>query len=1025
MFEKMIRFFIDNSKMNYMLFFLVFAAGIVAYTKTPKEIFPSFDLDMISIRGSYSGASVDILNKMAVNEIEDNIKNIDGIDVVTSVISPGKFSIIIELKKGSNRYNIANEIKDAVTLTVPDLPDDMDEPSTHVIEIKRDLIELSIVSDKLSLFDLKEVAKDTKDRILDIPNISEVTIFGDSDLYYEVIINEKKIDAYDVNKSDVYEAIGSLSYTFPLGKIEGKKHFLLSTYNGAKTKEEFEDSLIRINNQNIYVKDIAQVNKRYEESSTLFSIDGKHALNLRVKMNNSGNAIEIRDQIFKLMEQTNKSFENIDFILRDDNSERIKDRLNIVISNILLGLILITLLVSILINTRMALVIAIGIPTSFVIGALYFYISGYTINMISLVGVLLALGIVVDDAIVVTENIQQHIEEGMNAKDAAIQGAKEMAKPVIIASITTLFSFIPILMISGTMGEVMKLIPIAFSALIVASLIESFIFLPIHAAHILKPKAKTLSWERVNLIYSDIIHFCMRWKKSFLIIFIIFVPVVTFISLKNSKFQMFPRFDATKVNITMKADVNTTLEESYAIVHSIEKDLKKVQKEFDIKIISSIAGTRMDNGGNSESYPYVMYMTLELEKLKPMNFVDKYITPYLSFYYDKEGRTRDQESIVISEKLKQWLAQQNYKEKFDLTDIAMRERKVGPIKSDVKIGFSSNNYFKAVKHIQKIQEEIGLLKGVKNYSNSATFGIDEIKIKVSSYGEKLGIDEAYIGRFLSNLYLEKKKGTSFDQEGMLDIKISSTNKDDLESFKNLGIPLKDGNIARLHEIVELQTIRSFEKLTKENGIVNFFLYANVNPKQITATEVIAKIQPLLDEAQKDGIKLLFKGEEEKKASLRTDMLSATAVAMLLIMFSLLFLFNSFKETFIVMSVIPFSSLGVLIGHFVMGLNLTMPAIVGALGLAGVVINDGIIMMTFLKKAKTIEDVFVMAAKRFRPILLTTVTTIVGLSSLIFFPTGEASIFQPMAIAIGFGLAWGTVLNLIYLPVLYSFANKLK
>lgn len=1025
MFENMIKFFVNNSRMNYTLFFLIFLAGIFAYIKTPKEIFPNFELDMISVRGNYTGASVDILNKMAVAEIEDNIKNIEGIDTISSIISPGRFSIILELKKGSNRYNIANEIKDQVALTKSDLPSDMDEPSVNVLEVKRDLIELSIVSDKRSIDEIKALAKLTKDKILDIKNVSEVSIFGDSDMYYEIIINEKIIDAFGINKNDIYDTISSLSYTFPLGQIEGKKHFFLSTYNGAKSKEDFENTLIKIQNQRFYLKDIATIHKRYEDSSTLFSIDGKTALNVRVKMNNQGNALIIRDQIAQLTQTLEKKNQEVAFILRDDNSEIIKDRLNIVISNILLGLILITLLVVILINKRMALIIAIGIPTSFVIGALYMYLSGYTINMISLVGVLLALGIVVDDAIVVSENIQQHVEEGMEPKEAAILGAKEMAKPVTIASITTLFSFIPILMISGTMGEVMKLIPIAFSALIVASLIESFVFLPIHAAHTLKPNAKTLSWEKINAIYSQLIHFCMRWKKSFLLAFIIVVPLAIFISLKNSKFQMFPRFDSTKVNITMKADVNTTLEEAFAIVQDIERDLLKEKEKYYIKTISSIAGSRRDNAGNSETHPYVMYMTLELEKLKAMNFVDKYITPYLSFYYDEAGRIREKKSIQISRELSVWLKEQNYKEKYNLIDIAMRERKVGPVKADIKIGFSSNDYYKALEHLQTIQKAIEKMNGVKNISNSATFGIDEIKIKISPYGEKLGVDEAYIGNFLSNLYLEKKKATSFDETGMLDIKIKSSNKDDFENFKNLSVPLKDGTMARLSELVELQTIRSFEKLTKDNGIVNFFMFGNVDTKIITASEILEQIQPLLEKAKEDGIKLLFKGEEEKKKTLQSDMFAATAFALLLIMLSLLYLFNSFKETFIVMSVIPFSLLGVLIGHFVMDLNLTMPAIVGALGLAGVVVNDGIIMMTFLKKAKNIEDVFLMSAKRFRPIILTTITTIVGLSSLIFFPTGQAAIFQPMAIALGFGLAWGTVLNLIYLPVLYTFANKIK
>lgn len=1025
MFENFIRFFINNSRMNYTLFFLIFLVGIFAYIKTPKEIFPSFELDMISIRGNYSGASVDLLNKMAVVQIEDNIKNIDGIDTISSIISPSRFSIIIELKKGENRFNIANKIKDQVALIKGDLPTDMDEPSVNVLEIKRDLIELTLVSDKLSISSIKKIAKDTKDEILDIQNVSEVSIFGDSDLYYEVIINEKKIDAFGINKSEVYNAISSLSYTFPLGQIEGKKHYFLSTYNGAKTKEDFENSLIKIENRSFYLKDVAQVRKRYEDSSTLFSIDGKTALNLRVKMNNVGNALTIREEIAALTTILQKQTKDVNFIIRDDNSEKIKDRLNIVVSNILLGIILITFLVIILINKRMALVIAIGIPTSFVMGALYIYLAGYTINMISLVGVLLALGIVVDDAIVVSENIQQHVEEGMSAKEAAITGAKEMAKPVTIASITTLFSFIPILMISGTMGEVMKLIPIAFSALIVASLIESFVFLPIHASHVLKANEKTLSWSRINTLYSKLIHFCMRWKKLFLLTFVIGVPLLIFFSLQQSKFQMFPKFDATKINITMKADVNTTLEEAFEIVQNIERDLLKHKEQYHIKTISSIAGSRRDTGGNSETYPYVMYTTLELEKLKAMNFVDKFITPYLSFYYDEEGRTRDKKSVQISRELKVWLKNQNYKDKYNLIDIAVKERKVGPVKADIKIGFSSNDYYKALEHLTIIQKDILKITGVKNLSHSATFGIDEIKIKVSPYGEKLGVNEVYIGNFLSNLYLEKKKATSFDETGMLDIKISSSNKNSFEDFKNLSVPLKDGKIARLHELVEFKTIKSFEKLTKDNGVVNFFLFGNVDTKVITASEILEQVQPQLDAAKADGIKLLFKGEAEKKKSLQTDMFGAMLFAMILIMLSLLYLFNSFKETFIVMSVIPFSFLGVLIGHFTLDINLTMPSIVGALGLSGVVVNDGIIMMTFLKKAKNIEDVFLMAAKRFRPVILTTITTIVGLSSLIFFPTGQASIFQPMAIALGFGLAWGTVLNLIYLPVLYSFANKLK
>ena len=1026
MFEQILKFFVNNARLNYALFFLLFLAGIFSYNKIPKEIFPNFDLDMISIKGHYSGASVDILDKMVVREIEDELQSVNGIDTISSIINPGKFTIILELEKGENRFEMTNKVEDAVNLTISNLPSDMDEPVVTALEVRRRLAEVTISSNNLSLEELKSEADDLKSKILAVKDIAEVTIYGASDKLYKISLDEKKIEAYGINKNEIFEKINTLSFIFPIGQIKDpKNNFYLSTYNGAKTQEELANTLIKIDNKSLYLKDIATVEKRYEDSTSLFSLNGKNAVNFSIKQNQSGNAITIVEDLKKLVTSLQNKSNKITYTLRRDESEKIKDRLNIVISNILFGVIMITILVAILINTRMAIIIAIGIPTAFVMGIIYLYLWGYTINMISLVGVLIALGIIVDDAIVVSENIQQHIEEGYPPKQAAVLGAKEMAKPVTIASITTLFAFIPSLMISGTLGEVIKLIPIAFCALVIASLLESFVFLPIHAAHTLKSTSKTLSWKKVNTIYSSIIHFFMRWKKSFLFLFIILVPVFMVGITKSSKFQMFPTFDATTIHITMKADVNTKVEESLEIVKEIEADLLLKKDDFYLRNVSSIAGYRRDSANNSERFPYVMYITLELQKIKPLNFVDKYITPNLSFYYDEEGRKREEKSQQISRRINKWLKKQDYKTKYNLTDLSVVEKKVGPIKSDIKIGLNSSSYQQTLVALEKLQEKISKIKGVKSAANSANFGIDEIKIKVNSYGEKLGLDEGYIGAFLSNMYLSKKKATTFDDKEMLDIEIQSSNKDIFANFKNIQIPLKDGTLVSLNEVCDLKRIKSVEKLTKDEGVTNFYVFANVDTKVITSTEVLEEIEPYLQELTNSGIKLSFKGENEKKKELMNDMIIAVACALTLIMISMLYLFNSFKETFIVMSVIPFSFLGVLLGHNIMGLNLSMPSIIGALGLSGVVINDGIIMMTFLKKATGIEDIFYYASKRFRPIVLTTITTIIGLSSLIFFPTGQATIFQPLAIALGFGLVWGTILNLIYLPVLYAFANKYK
>jgi multidrug efflux pump subunit AcrB len=624
---------------------------------------------------------------------------------------------------------------------------------------------------------------------------------------------------------------------------------------------------------------------------------------------------------------------------------------------------------------------------------------------------------------VVSENIQQRIEEGMDPKEAAVVGSKEMFKPVTIASLTTLFAFIPALMMSGTMGMVIKLIPIAVSVLVLASLIESFIFLPIHAAHVLKKDKKALSWEKANRFYSLIIHFLIKFKKSFLFLFIILVPLLTILGIKSSKFQMFPSFDSSRINIALKADVNTPVEKVHQILKSIQKDIYKNREKFFIDHVGSIAGWRRDSGGNSERYPYVGQITLELQKMAPQNFVDSLITPNLSFYYDSTGRVREVKSQELSLELSKFLKQMNYKQKFKLTDIDVVQTKVGPIKSDLKIGLRHADSSKITKHIHKLKKALLDISDVISVDDGIKYGIDEIKLKVNAYGLSLGLNEQKLGRALSNQYLERKIALSFDSEDMLEIKLRSSSKESLLAFKNHQIDIDSNTKVLLKDVVEFKTIKSFEKIIKDFGEANFYIYANVNQKTTTANEVLAKIQPILDEVQKDGIKLIYKGAKQKQKELKSDMMAASALAMVLIMLSLLYLFNSFRETFMMMSVIPFAFLGVLMGHFLMGLNLSMPSIIGMLGLSGVVINDGIIMMMNLKKAKNMEDIYSYSAKRFRPIVLTSVTTLIGLSSLIFFPTGQAAIFQPMAIALGFGLAWGTVLNLLYLPVLFTFLNS--
>ncbi|QHG90559.1 efflux RND transporter permease subunit [Sulfurimonas sp. CVO] len=1024
MFEKTIKFFIENYKINYALFFFLFIIGIFAYTKIPKEVQPTIEPSTIQISGSYSGASVDILNKMAVTPLENKIKNIIGITDIITTIRPGRFRIVLELDKKEDKNTIKENVQEAIDSIASDLPSDMDMPSTHVSSHARSLMYVSVLSSKLPKHEIIKVAKDLKEKLLKVQYVEDIIVYGESDLYYEILFDEKKIEAYGLDKEQVLSVLPELSYTFPVGKMEGKNNqFYLSTSNGKKDITNLEATLLKIGEKLISFKDIATIKTRYADSSTMASMNGHSAITLSISQFSSGDALVLSQEIRKRLKELKT--EDVSYDVKMDYSLMVRESLNIVFSNILFGILLIALFSIILINSRMALVIVLGIPTSFVLGAIYFYFTGYSINVQSLIGVLLAIGIIVDDAIVISENIQQYIEKGYSPKEAAYLGTKEMAKPVFWASVTTLFSFIPLLMISGRMGEIIQLIPIAFSALILASLIESFVFLPIHCSHILKNSTKTLSWDRSRNIYQQILKIFMKYQKSFLLLFVIVVPLLIFISAKNSKFHMFQKFDSTSVKLTIAGGENLRLEETSIIIKQIEQELLKHKEKFFIDYISSTAGARTTAIGESEVNPNVGNLNIELNKKMPENFFEKYITPILSPYYEEDGRIRTLSSKEIAKILREWIKKQEYKDRFNLEEILIVEKRMGATKADIKIGIVSDDYQKAIQSVNQLQKEVEAIKGVKFSGNNIKFGIDELKFHINSYGESLGITEKYLGNFLSNVYMDKTIGTIYGKTESYEVKSKSFYCDDYEYFKNIQIPLQNGTIVAIEDICTIETIQSLEQLVKDNGTTTFYMFANVDNDIITSSEVLQKIKPTIEQMKKDGIKFIFKGEQKQKETLEVEMVLSIALALSLIFLALLYLFNSMRETLLVMSVIPFSMLGLYAGHFLLGLQITVPSLVGAIGLAGVIVNDGIIMMDAIKKSTSIEEFYKNATKRFRPIILTSITTIVGLFTLIFFATGIAVSFQPIAVTIGFGLLWGTILNLLYLPVMYGYFNKNK
>lgn len=1022
-----INYFIQNKSLNYVLLFFILFLGVNAYQNIPKELFPEIALDKIAIAGGYAGASAENLDKMAVRDIEDELGNIQGIDKIETVIKPGTFTIVLSLTEDADKTDALNKAKDAIARSRQYLPADMVEPTAQILTHVRPLISLSLSSEKLNDGQLIEAAKEIKSDIARNPHVSEVKIYGDADQEVSVQINEEEVRAYGLDPSALISAVSQLSYIYPIGDIKQSGNYIfLSTVNGKANKKEWESSLIKIGEKQVRLGDVANVEISYPQNTTLSTFNGRKNITLVISKGAEGNAMEIAEGLRTYaQEKLSKEFPEVYFDFYQDSSKPVKDRLNTVISNLMFGLILVFLSMALLINVRIALIVAMGIPISFAVGIMFIYFAGYSINIVSLLGALIVIGIVVDDAIVVSENIQRHMNEGMAPKEAVYQGVKEMILPVTLATVTTIAAFLPLFMLTGEIKNFIVLIPIAVVMILIGSLIESFLFLPLHAEELLKKQKNFMNWEPLQEMYEALLHKIIRFKYIFLFTFVVVIPVLTILTVKMLNFQFFPGFDGNYLYITGKSNVDTSIEDTEKIAKELENYVISNKETYALKATSTVVGSRRALSGDNEAGDNMFYITMELYDMEPQNFIDAYLNPVLTFTFDFNDpeKIREKHTYDLAQDLKKEI--QPLMKKYQLEELGVIEDKPGLIKNDIQINFSGKDSKKIAEAMQKIEENLSTIANVKDVSNNAQFGKMEYKLRINSYAEQLGLSEVGIAQILSGYFLDSRKAMTFSENGVMEIRTKAINKDSEDTLMNFVIPTPSGSFVKLTDVVEIKKIRAYEKIEKRDGNAVKSVFANIDKKKTTSVDVVDQIKPLLDTIRAEGINVSLLGEDEKNKQFKNDMIRSLVIAVFLILITLLFIFPKIRYALMVMSVIPFTMLGALLGHILLGINLSMPSIIGMLGLAGVVINDGIIMLDFLHGTHNADTFYKRAKLRLRPILITSITTFLGLFTLIFYATGQAVILQPIAVSIGFGLVWGTVLNLLYLPALFAVVNKIK
>jgi multidrug efflux pump subunit AcrB len=1036
MIKGFIRFAVDKPIINHILMVFMLLLSVFAYQNIAKEIFPASTLDMVSIKGGYVGASADVLDKMIVTTIEDEVKSLSEIDTIYTTIQNGSFTVHADIKTGEDSQLVLSDVKDIIAKTRRDLPSDMDEPLARVVVHDYPLL-LVAVSGDVSKKELIDAADDLKGKLARIQDLSSIDLRGDTDDEVLIKIDQKKLDAYDLDKASVYKAISNISSIFPAGTLDGQgDHLYISTINGEKDAESLSSVLLSVGGKRFRLGDIAEVHYGLGDPIQISHYNSKQNISLNINKSKEGNAIALSKEVKAMLVGFNEKYDKIRFEAYTDTSIWIKNRLNLVSSNILFGLILVFLALFLSVNVRIALVVAIGIPASFMITLIAAEMIGYSLNMLTLLGALIALGMLVDEAIVVAENIYRHMEMGKTPRDAAIDGALEMFPAVLTATLTTVFAFLPLLMMSGKMGMFMQVLPVMISVLLLSSLFEAFYFLPLHAKEFFAigsfkaEKHDEGFWPNWIKWYDAFLKKLLLHKKRSLVIILSAIILGTIGVGKLTKFQLFPEFDAQQVYMNGKIDINNDLSETEVYVTEVEKELLALLESKEMDSVTSVIGFKFNKDQSFEIGENLFQIFINLHEKAPENFFDKYINPVFSLEYDDTDMIRERLSQDIAKEVQEKIVEKfkdreiNGKKLFEEFNVYVQQ--AGIVSNDIEIGFEHDDRDIMLSAMKRVEENLSAIKGVEDIADNANEGERELKLRVNEYGQSLGLNEGYLISVLRGAFLKAEYAKMFNAKGLVRVKIEDVYKQDASVIGNFQLTTPDGQQrVRLSDVCDFTYQKSFVKIFKEDGEKVRSLFARVEKKVITPVEVMDQIKPLLETLKKEGVKIIIKGEEKENDKLKKEMGQALIIAVFLIFITLVWMFNSLVLPLIILTTIPLSLFGALAGTYIMGINMSMPGMMGVIGLAGVVVNDGLIMLDFIKGSKNYDEMVEKAGMRLRPILLTSVTTVLGLSSLMFFASGQALILQPMAISLGFGVAWATILNLYYVPLMYAVIYRVK
>lgn len=1002
-------FSVKNSVLVNLLMAAIIIIGMVFVLVLPLELFPSIKLELVTVETVFPGASAEDVEKLVTIPIEEEIKNTSGIKLLRSTSSEGLSVVIAELETGEEVTPFVQDLDSKVSRIKDRLPEDAEEPIVEEVKADFPLINIAITGEVPRPV-LREQALRLRDELQLIDGVDNIVFSGLGDPVFWVNLDYAKMHQYRVGIEQVSGAISKRNLDLPGGGYtQDKTELLVRTRGKIYEKDDILNIPIvtDISGKNVLIRDIATVEIGEEETKTSSRVNGEPAITFWINKQKNIDAIDTVGVIRDYIEEFKTTLpDSINIYDTNDSSYWVEKRFQSMLKSGFWGLFFVMIMLGLFLNRRAALIAALGIPISFLGAFILMKFNGITINMLSMFGLIMVLGIVVDDAIIVVENVQRYITQGLSPAAAAIKGTKEVALPVFATVLTNIAAFIPLLFATGLIGEFLSIIPkVAIFALLV-SLLEALIIMPSHCAEWMKPQKKKVvtkaTWFlKMRAYYLKGLIFSLRNRYVVVISFML-ILFLSFFIIKGLPNVMFYQHDTSEFQIRVENPAQSSHEYTRSSVKQIEEIVKQVVPEAALKNIVSMVGIDLTTGDSPGFGDHMATIIVEFEDFENRD----------ENGLELKGEVRKEvEKVIVGP------------EKLDF--IAEAGIPTGkPV--DIRILGTDLDTLKEIS--RSVQEELSNYSGVYGISDDLVWGKPEIRVNVDEQKAAIfGLDTTSVAREVRALVDGLTVAQTRVGKEEADIKV----RYDLQSENLL-------NLLRSHQIItpskQRVSLGTISEIEMSPSILNIKRYdsnravaitAEVDQKITTSNEVNTVISGFVEDLiiKYPGYQYKLAGEEEDYRKTMDDIMRASIAAIILIYLILATILRSYFQPLIIMTILPFTLIGVTAGILLRGEPRTLPAIIGIVALLGIVVNDSLVLMDFINKRKDrfqnrVLAVVLSAKHRFRPIILTTLTTFAGLSTLMFEFRGEASFLAPMATALGVGLVFSTVILLILIPCLY-------